>query len=86
MKEKTDAELRILERMRLDDLRRNDRIGHLKTLEQTLHVALQNQEQQRKVDLDKLETEFQQRQKASQYDYHSRLQDEAISNMEQKAT
>jgi len=40
MKEKTDAELRILERMRLDDLRRNDRIGHLKTLEQTLHVAL----------------------------------------------
>ena len=85
-KEKTDNELRILERMRLDDSRRNERINHLKQLEQTLHIALQNQEQQRKIDLDRLETEFQQRSKQAEYDYHSRLQDEAISNMEQKAT
>ena len=86
LKEKSESELRILEKMRLDDLKRHDRIDHLKSLEETLHVALSNQESQRQIDLDRLNAEFATRQKASEYDYHSRLQDEAINNMEQKAS
>lgn len=72
--------------MRLDDFRRNDRIDHLKQLEETLHVALTNQEAQRDIDLERVEADFDQRQKTAEYEFHSRLQDEAISNMEQKAT
>jgi len=36
--------------------------------------------------VDRLESDFDQRRKHAEYDYHSKLQDEAISNMEQKAT
>ena len=72
--------------MRIDDDRRNDRIDHLKQLEHTLHVALENQEQQRKIDLDRLNQDFEKRRQQAEYAYHSQLQDEAISNMEQKAT
>ncbi len=85
-KEKNESELRILEKMRLDDHRRNDRIGHLKQLEETLHVALTNQEEQRNIDVERLEADFEQRRQAAEYGFHSKLQDEAISNMEQKAT
>ena len=58
LKEKTDNELWILEKMWLDDLRRNERIDHLKQLEQTLHIALTNQEEQRKIDVERLENDF----------------------------
>lgn len=78
---------RDLEQQILDKLNEQDqRTEYLRQLEQTLKVAITNQEQQRILDKQRITSEYDERRRLSEYEHKARVQEEQLKNMEHKAT
>ena len=81
-KEKHGLEIEILDKMKDHD----ERTEYLKTLEQTLKQALEDQDIQRQNEKVRLHNEYEERQRLSTYQQKTQQQEEAIRNMEHQAT
>lgn len=77
-----DLELQILNKMKTHD----ERTEFLKQMEQTLKLALEDQEKQRLIEKQRMSSEYDQRRKLQAYQHKTYLQEEAIRNMEHQAT
>ena len=73
------------ERIRIDEMTRLAKLDQIKKIEESLSSALKRQEHLKQQELSVAEEEFDMRRRQQLYDYESRKQDEAISNMEFQA-